>query len=272
MTRISNNQPSYFVVPDEKIDYAEFLQLGNVLYRVTEPDNVLSQPRLTEGSHPLGSKTTQSRPLKDYTITTNSDKASKIGFFAKVLELLGLGINASRSNATSASESYTIDSMAISTFKPSDDFLKAVRENNDINDWLHNSQDQCAFLITGVVEATGVKFTSSTSRENEKEGSLGISSQAISVGPSGSRKRKNVLELSYTDEGPTILAYKVQKLHLRKDGTMGAENYVDGAYFGDDEQKYILDDDAELTHFDVEGLTSIVVVDETSDEQLILFA
>lgn len=271
MTRSTNKTPSFFIVPDEKIDYAESVQLGNVLYRPTEPDNVLSQPRLAGGPHPLGSKVRDLRPLKEYTITSSDEKGSKIGFFAKVAELFGLGVNASMTKAAADSESYTITSMAISTFEPTTEFLDAVKADSDVNDILRNSQEQCAFLITGVAVATGVKFTSSQTRENEKEGSVGISSQAFSLGPSGSKKRKNVLEVSYVDDGPVTLAFKVQKLQLRPDGSMSAKDYNEGAYFGNDEKKYVVDEDADLTSDDVGDLQGTVVVDEVSGEEYVLY-
>jgi hypothetical protein len=272
MTGSSKSGPSYFVVPDEKINYDDFVQLGNVLYSVKKPNKVLSKPRLTEGPHLLGSKVPPPTVLKDYTIKPAVENESKIGFFAKILELLGFGINASHTKANAASESYTITSMAISTFDPSDVFLRAVKADTKVDDVLHNSLDQCAFLITGIVIATGVKFTSLTTIGDEKEGSLGISSHGFSFGPSGSKGRKEVLELGYTDEGPVTLAFKVQKLQLKEDGTLSAEDHVEGSYFGDDEKKYVVDEDAPLVESDVEGFQSIVVVDEISNEEYVLYA
>ena len=271
MTRSAKKTPSFFIVPDEKIDYAEFVQLGNVLYSLTEPDNVLSQPRLTGGPHPLGSKVRISKPLEEYTITSSGEEGSKIGFFAKVAELFGLGVNASLTKAAANSESYTITSMAISTFAPTTEFLDAVKIDPDVNDILRNSQERCAFLITGVAVATGVQFTSSQTKENEKEGSMGISSHAFSLGPRGSKRRKNVLEVSYVDDGPVTLAFKVQKLQLRPDGSMGADDYIEGAYFGDDERKYVVDEDADLTNDDVGELQGMIVVDEVSGEEYVLY-
>lgn len=272
MARSQKSAPSYFIVPDEKINYDEFVQLGNVLYSVTEPDNVISKPRLTDVPHPLGSEISAPRILRDYTIKPTVEKGSKIGFFAKVLELLGIGVNVSRTNAATTSESYTIKSMDISTFKPSKEFLAAVKADKDVDDVLRNSQEQCAFLIIGVVVATGVQFSLLNTNENEKEGSLGVSSHGVSVGPSGSKRKKKVLEISYTDEGPVTLAYKVQKLQLKEDGTIGAEPHVEGAYFGHDGTKYVVDEDANLDNSDIEGLQGTVVVDEISNEEYNLYA
>lgn len=271
MTRSSKAPPSYFIVPDEKINYDESVQLGNVIYSVTKPDVVLSKPRLADASQPLGSTVPAPKVLPDYTISKEDEKETKIGFFAKILEILGLGLNTSRKNAAATSESYTITSLAISTFEPSSKFMEAVKEDGDVNDVLHNSQEQSAFLITGVAVATGVKFSSSDTKENEKEGSLGVSSHGISVGPSGSRKRKTVLKLSYTDDGPVTLAFKVRKLQLREDGTLSAEEYTDGAYFEETEKKYVVDDDAELNEADVGGLVRTTVVDDFTGEECSLY-
>ncbi|KAF3007574.1 hypothetical protein E8E13_007293 [Curvularia kusanoi] len=267
----SSKKRSYFIVPDEKVDYSQSVVLGNVLYSLTDPENLLAEPRL-EGLHPLGSEVTRSRPLKGYKVASTSEKEDKVGFFAKVLELLGLGINASRTNAVAASESYTISSMSFSTFKPTTEFLDVVKANADVDDVLRNSQEQCAFLITGVAVATGVKFTSSTSQDKEKEGSVGLSSQAFSLGPSGSKRRKNVLEVSYADDGPVTLAFKVQKLQLKEDGTLLAGDYVEGAYFGENEKSFVVDDNADLDRNDVGDLQRTEVVDEISGEEYVLYA
>jgi hypothetical protein len=48
------------------------------------------------------------------------------------------------------------------------------------------------------------------------------------------------LELNYTDDGPTVLGFRVQKLRL-KDGDLNAVPHVDGAYFGDEKVKRFVD-------------------------------
>jgi len=272
MSQPSKNIPSYFIVPDEKINYGEFVQLGNILYSVSEPDNVVAKPRLVDGPHPLGVEIWPPKKLNDYCIKRENAKASKVGLFAKILELLGFGADISRKSAAASTESYTVKTMEISTFRPPAVFLEFVKKDQNVNDVLRNTQERCVFLITGVVVATGVEFKTYNSKDRNDEGSIGINGHVVALGPSGSKSRKTVLDVSYADAGPVTLAFRVQKLQLREDGSMSSESHVDGAYFGDDEKKYIVDVDADLDDYDVERIEVIPVIDEISGEEYNLYA
>ncbi|CAO2657893.1 Nn.00g071530.m01.CDS01 [Neocucurbitaria sp. VM-36] len=261
MANSSKSGHSFFLVPDEKIHYDDFVQLGNVLYRISEPDNILSKPRLAAPSLPLGSAAS-TKELKNYRIASEASRSSKIGFFSKILNLLGFGLNASRIGAKSNSEAYTVANMSITTFSPTKEFLDAVEKDFAVSQQLRNSADKSAFLITGIVVANGVEFTSSSSQEKKHEGSLGLGNQGVEFGPSGSKARKTVLDVSYTDAGPVVLAYRVQKLVLSEGGTMTATPHTDGAYFGEEGSAITVNFDAELDEYDVEDFESVEVVGE----------
>jgi hypothetical protein len=266
MMKSTRTSPSFFLVPDEKTNYEDTIQLGNILYRISEPDNILASPCLPTPSKPLGT-TPSTKELTNYRISNEASKSSKIGFFTKILDLLGFGLNASRHGAKSDSEAYTVASMSISTFSPSKEFLATVEKDRAVSDQLRNSADKSAFLITGVVVASGVDFKSSTSREKELDGSLGISSSGVSVGPSASRSRKNVLDVSYTDPGPVVLAYRVQKLLLVEGGKVSAKPFTEGAYFGDEEKARTVVFDAELEDIDTEDFEQVEDVGEIEGEE-----
>ncbi|KAL5417026.1 hypothetical protein PMIN03_001866 [Paraphaeosphaeria minitans] len=215
-------------------------------------------------------------PLRDHSKTTRSkpsdQKESKRGFFTKILEPLGFR------DQRFAHEGCNIKVIYYNIYGNFDvqtiERLFERRQGADANvdDVLRNSQEQCASFITSIAVATRVRFASSKTDEREHEGSVGVSSPGVSLGPSGSKKRKTVLELSHTDDGPVTLAFMAQKLQLREDGSLGAENHVEGEYFGNDEKKYVVDVDANLSSADVEELQVHVVVDEVSNEEYNLYA
>jgi hypothetical protein len=118
-----------------------------------------------------------------------------------------------------------------------------------------------------VLVASGVEFTSSASREKELDGSFGISSSGVSVGPSASRSRKNVLDVSYTDPGPVVLAYRVQKLLLVEDGKVSPNSFTEGAYFGDEEKESTVVLDAELEDINTEDFEQVDGVGEVEREE-----
>jgi hypothetical protein len=271
MSPSTRNTPSFFLIPDEKINYESSLQLGNVIYSVTEPEALLFQPASASPPLSLGVEPSV-KELQNYRIAKEVAKSSKYGLFTKILDLFGFGANISHNGTKASSESYEVKSMRVSTFVPPPAFLSSLGKNAVVNDVLRNSSERFAYLVTGVVVATGVEFISSTSKENENEGSIGISSSGLSVGPSGSRSRKHKLDVSYSDAGPVVLAFKVQKLQLKEDGGVSAKPYVTGAYFSDGPKEYTIDFDADLDEDDITGMDSTAVLDETSGEECILYS
>jgi hypothetical protein len=96
---------------------------------------------------------------------------------------------------------------------------------------------------------------------------MGISNTSVSFEPSASNSRNHVLDLSYTDHGPVVLAYRVQKLSLTKAGKMSAKGYTDGAYFGKEEKEVTVQFYAELEDFDMDNLERVNSVGEIEGEK-----
>ncbi|KAI0184382.1 hypothetical protein EV127DRAFT_486210 [Xylaria flabelliformis] len=258
--------PSFFLVPDEKIDYSPSVKLGNVLYRVSQPDVVLFDPEKAVPPLPLwddGAAPPPPKTLRNYNIEKGTTKSSKYGLFFKILDFFGLGANISRTSGADVSERYEIKSMAISVFTPPPAFLAGLRVQKSIIDVIMNGSDKCAFLITGVVEASGVVFKSVDVRDRENEASLGVDAGGVSVGPMGKRSRKRTLKIDWEDEGPTVLAFKVQKLQIQDSELTTAEE-TEGAYFRTDNEAKdtALEFDADLDEYDVDGMEPELVHDE----------
>lgn len=267
--------PSYFLVPDEKTDYSSTVQLGNVLYRVTEPGLVLLSPAGADpplnldGHH--GQKT-----LDGFNFSNSAQKSHKYGLFAKILDFFGFGVNVSHAGATEDSASYETDTMTLSYFDPSRQFLEALGSQPAVRDVLQNTPEQCVFLITGVAVATGVRFESTGARETEDEASVGVSAGGgVALGPSGRRSKRMVLKRSWKDKGPTVLGFAVQKVELKNDNKDGvtAERFTSGAYFGNDrdETASVVEFNADVTRLDVDGMKELAVTNEVTGEDCVLY-
>ena len=257
---------SFFLVPDEKVNYEPSVKLGNVLYRVTQPDLVLFDPENATPSLPLEDDASPLPPpktLRNYNIEKDNAMSSKYGLFSKILEFFSVGVHASRSSGTDVLERYDIKSMTISMFTPSPAFLNGLQAQDCIRDVIENSSDRRAFLITGVIVASGVTFKSSHVENRENEASLGANASGVSVGPMGKRSRKRTLEVNWEDEGPTVLAFRVQKLQLI-DVKLTATEETDGAYFGADNEaeEGSIEFDVALDESDRDGMEPEVVHDE----------
>ena len=270
MASPQTRNPSFFLVPDEKINYESTVKLGNVIYRVTQPDLVLFSPALATPPLALGDDLSE-KELKRYKILSKASNSSKYGLFAKILDFFNFGANISHTGAKDDSESYEIKSVKFSVFTPPPAFLATLEKNPSIKDVLENGAGRCVFLITGVAVASGVKFKSSNTKEHENEGSLGVHVHGVAVGPSAKRSKKMTLEISYTDNGPTVLGFRVQKLQL-KDGALSAEPYEEGSYFGDDnEDARYIDFNATLDKYDEDGMEHKAVQDELTGEDYDLY-
>ncbi|KAL5325003.1 hypothetical protein ACEPPN_006125 [Leptodophora sp. 'Broadleaf-Isolate-01'] len=270
MASPQTRKPSFFLVPDEKINYESLVELGNVIYRVTQPDLVLFSPASATPPLALGVEPSE-KELKKYKIAPKTTNASKYGLFAKILDFFNFGANISHTGTKDNSESYEIKSMKFSVFTPLPAFLEALKMTPAVRDVLENGASQCAFLITGVAVASGVKFKSTNTKEQENEGSLGVHVHGVAVGPSVKRSKRMTLELNYTDDGPTVLGFRVQKLQL-KDGALSAEPYEEGSYFNDDtEDTRYVDFNAGLDEYDEDGMGYEVVQDELTGEDYELY-
>ncbi|KAI0543372.1 hypothetical protein F4679DRAFT_121306 [Xylaria curta] len=257
--------PSFFLVPDEKVNYSPFVKLGNVIYRVSQPDVVLFDPEKAVPPLPLGDDGAALPPpktLRNYNIEKGSAKSSKYGLFFKILDFFGLGGNVSRTSGADVSERYEIESMTVNVFTPPPAFLAGLRAQKSIMDVIKNGSDQCAFLITGVVEASGVVFKSVDVQDRENEASLGIDAAGVSVGPMGKRSRKRTLKIDWEDEGPTVLAFKVQKLQLRNSELTAVDEIWGAAFESVKPKDAVLECDAALDEYDVDGMEPELVHDE----------
>ncbi|KAI1362818.1 hypothetical protein F5Y08DRAFT_310972, partial [Xylaria arbuscula] len=162
--------------------------------------------------------------------------------------------------------------MTINMFVPPPAFLDGLRAQKRIIDVLQSGNDRCAFLITGVVVASGIVFRSLDDNSRENDASLGAHVSGISVGPMGKRSRKRTLKIDWEDDGPTVLAFKVQKLQLT-DGELTATEETDGAYFGSNDQaeQVAIDFDAIVDEYDVHGTEPELIHDEFTGQDYTLY-
>jgi hypothetical protein len=269
MASRQTRSPSFFLVPDEKINYEPTVKLGNVIYRVTQPDRILFSPTLATPPLALGVDPSE-KELKKYKISPKASNSSEYGLFAKILDFFNFGANISHKGSEDDSESYEIKRIKFLVFAPPPPFFAALAKKPSIEDVLENGAGH-VFLITGVAVASGVKFKSSTTRGNENGGSFGVHVHGLEVGPSVKRSKKMKLEISYTDDGPTVLGFRVQKLQL-KDGALSAEPYEDGSYFGNDnEDARYIDFNATLDEYNKYGMENEAVRDELFAEEYDLY-
>ncbi|KAK4154757.1 hypothetical protein C8A00DRAFT_32425 [Chaetomidium leptoderma] len=271
----NKNPPSFFIVPSEKRNYKSSIKLGNVIYQIQKPHLVLFDPDQAKPAPLAVSATAEPKTLENYRIEKGNTKQTKVGLFAKLLAFFNLGADVSHQSGTDASEAYTIKRMTIAQLDPTAEFFAGLKDQRSIMDILKDGRDPHAFLITGVVTASGVVFQSADVRDGANEASLGLSVQgAAPLGFMGKRSKKRTLKVDWEDPGPTVLAFSVQKLLLKDDGELGGVPETDGAYFGDDDdepRQYDVEFDAKLTRRDVAGLVAEVGKDRLVDGEFRLY-
>ncbi|KAI1169867.1 hypothetical protein F4777DRAFT_571591 [Nemania sp. FL0916] len=268
--------PSFFLVPDEKVNYQPSVKLGNVIYRVSQPELVLFDPAKHDPPLSLGDEATVLPPpktLENYNIESSNTTSSAYGLFLKILEFFGFDAHVSLTSGAEVSKRHEIESMTISTFEPPQAFIDVLQAQKSIIDVLECGSSQCAFLITGVVVASGVVFKSLDVKDRDEDVNLGIHTDGVSVGPEGKRSRKRTLKVDWEDKGPTVLAFKVQKLQLRN-GKLATSEETEGAYFGTDDdnaEQAMIDADATLDESDVHGMKRELIHDEITAQDYYLY-
>jgi hypothetical protein len=264
MATTSKSRPSFFIVPDEKIDYKPFVQLGHVIYRVTEPDLLLFPGDEETPPIPLGIKES-TKSLEKYKISKDTKHTSKYGLVAKILDFLVDLINVSRGAEKANTESYEVEKMTFRAFSPPKSFLEKLEEQQEIKDYLTNGADARAFLITGIAIAEGIVFKYTNTKNVDKEATIGIKvPQMAEIGPTAKTGDTTGEKVDYEDKGPTLLAFRVQKLKM-ENGKLTATLDNDLAYFGGEGGEgipYDINLDASFQEGDVDGLTPEDVVDE----------
>ncbi|KAL8364515.1 hypothetical protein RB595_003680 [Gaeumannomyces hyphopodioides] len=264
--------PSFFIVPSEKRNYKSSVKLGNVIYQIKKPHLVLFHPDKATPVALAVSDIPEPKVLENYCIGKGDNKETKVGLFAKILEFFSIGADVSHESGTDASETYDINSMTIELLDPTPEFLAGLKAQKSIMDILKDGKDPCAFLITGVVTASGVVFKSTDIKDGANEASLGLKVHGAPLGFMGKRSKKRTLKIDWKDPGPTVLAFSVQKLQL-KDGELTATEDTDGAYFGDDDEprEYEVEFNAKLERRDVAGLEPEVGEDQLAGGEFKLY-
>lgn len=264
MSHANKAASSFFIVPSEKRDYKSSIKLGNVLYNLQQPHLVLFRPDKAAPAPLLVEDIADPKTLNNYVIGKDDSSNTKVGLFAKILEFFGAGGELSHQSDKDASERYTVKSITFGLLDPSPAFHEVLKGQPAIISHLEDGSPPHAFLVTGVVSATGVVFESTSTTDRANEASLGVNVHGAPLGFMGRRSKKRKLRIEWEDPGPTVLAYKVQKLRL-KEGQLTAEDEKKGAFFGDDDEEPTrpeLEYSDTLDQRDVEGLENEVGEDE----------
>jgi hypothetical protein len=260
---------TYFLVPGWKDeDFADEVGLGNIILDHRAPHVSIS----TLGAHdPVLAldKAAKTKEVTNFERVIGDEKKRKIGLFAKVLELISVGLNLSHTKSGADSEKYAVDKMTLKTFRPTEEFLKAVVQPDIVQRHLTEGETKSVFLITGTAVAEGVTYTSKISKEKEIDGSLGLGAHGANVGPSGNDWKKQTLERKETHPGPSLLAFRVQKIQLGANSEAEASPYDGDFYTGDEEGEQAGSEElvynAELNARDKAGMTVVETVLDITD-------
>jgi hypothetical protein len=260
---------TYFLVPGWKDeDFADEVGLGNIILDLKAPHVSISTPSAHNPVLALA-KASKTKEVENFERVIGDETKRKIGLFAKILELISVGLNLSRTKTGSDRETYAVDKMTLKTFSPTKEFLNAVVEPDAVQRQLKGGESKSVFLITGTAVAEGVTYTSKISKEKEIDGSLGVGAHGVNVGPSGNDWKKQILERKETHPGPFLLAFRVQKIQLGANAELEASPH-DGEFYGEDEEEEQAGSEelvynAELSSCDKSGMNVVETVLDITD-------
>lgn len=249
---MASRQTTYFLVPRWKNeDYTKDVLLGNVIASTDAPHKAIFEPSKAEPAPiELDGKPQDPQVATEVFREYGKEEKRKMGLFAKVLELLAVGLNISRTTAGTVTERYDVDELTLTTFRPTQAFVDKVAAPPEVHARLTSSSARRVFLITGVGVARGIRYAGSASGEREWDASMGIQASGAELGPSCNDSRKDTDAGGEKQAGPKLLAFRVSKIQLGGGGEPEASDY-DGDFYGEDDEPPTEEEEDHVV-FDVE--------------------
>ncbi|KAI3336956.1 hypothetical protein HD806DRAFT_23471 [Xylariaceae sp. AK1471] len=258
--------PTYIPLPDWKEQYK--VNLGDLIYALDRPEKALL--RLHDSDMALDEAANPVKLLGPVRKCFGDGKSTKYGIFAKVLEVLSFGLNASYTSSNNDTETYNVGKVKVSTFNPSVEFLDKLVKVEKVDKHLKNSESRRAFLVTGILTGTDIVYAAKSTQDQNQEGDIGLNVQGVAFGPSGKLAKKKFVETDYTDPGPSPFALRVLKIHLGPDDQVLAGEFREGAKFGAGDVEPEMEFGAELDSFDKLRMVDALLADDDGDMCLLV--
>lgn len=212
------------------------LKLGHILDEPDEPRYPLNEYDIAP---PLKSETyTQTATGFSATRSQLGEKSFKL--WAKLTDLVPIGIGASASRKNDSTDVFSIKTMETIFFLPSKSYVeRSVLQSADVKTFLQGSRwGAKVFMITGLKVARGASVTTHKLKEkgDSADGSVNLGALGVPVDFGASAGRADVSEevTSIANLGDFILGYQLRKIVYKKGKPIKHQAHNVGAVFDSD--------------------------------------
>ncbi|KAJ9133330.1 hypothetical protein NKR23_g10838 [Pleurostoma richardsiae] len=198
--------PNFATAPDGAI------KLGHVLKNLTEFVAV-NRNSIVPISNP------NPVDIKDgFTATRAKLLSGELGFFAKVLALVGIGVGASIFYHKSSSDVLSFAKLVTVTFDPTDDYIAETMKLADINIFLANTEyKKPLYLITGlkIGQQGSMQSMTTTAIGGGAEAAAGPPGLPVEAGARLNVARATQEGIAFTNSTDFIVAFRVRKVTFK---------------------------------------------------------
>ncbi|KAL6896480.1 hypothetical protein GGI43DRAFT_411259 [Trichoderma evansii] len=260
--------PTYHPAPNFSIpppDANGPLRLGTLLVDLHDPTPLNPADRV-----PIQDKEIFRSRLVGFR-TENRQRGNKeLGIFARLLGLDGVGGILGVSGSRATDEILSVARLDTEFFIPSLEYIKLAVETPSVRSFCKATRDRLPlFLVTGIKVARGASASVVRTRTvgGGVKGSPGTTTGQVELGVNVRSEIHRENDMSFEDASDFVLAYRVARVRMKKDGVQ-AQVYIRGAtMLADDAQEIVDRDSGELEviyDFSTESMeTDNVLLDET---------
>jgi hypothetical protein len=240
---MANQEKTYFLVPNWDFP-AGSIVLGTIFDNLEDPESQLFVPA-------EGDVDTDKHPTDKfkYTQTVDTAKKGKMGFFARFLDIVGLGAEASYQFERKHVDSYSFGHMHTEWIKPSKALIDKAVASDDVSSFLQQTgYKEPVYMVCGVKTVKGASVTTSRRRGRGFRAMFGLDLAAagvpVAIGPQAERDTTQQDDASFERSSHIVFAYRIKEIRRTEDGKTEVKDHKIGAVMGADGTKHVLEAEA----------------------------
>ena len=266
---MSNEIKKYFLAPSW--DYTPGdgrIAIGNL---ITDPTDAVP-PMVSAKSGDIDATKVLKSHKTGVEWTRQRQKEKRFGIWTRFLALLGIGVNAGVSRDSSKDTVSKFEKMVTEELildGSEESYVREAIKATNVKRYLERNRfKKPLYMIVGVKWVTGAAAKSATARDKSDKLSVSLDATGegipLSIGPEASISRASGNALSFEGSSDAVIAFRVRRVRIRKEGDIDMREYSDGALLGvdsasvdEEEEKFVI----EIDKVDTGDATGELVLD-----------
>jgi hypothetical protein len=239
-----NSIKTYVLVPNFDIpaEGPNAMKLGHIISNPATPNIPLNKTSLVPFPQDM-IPTSMTKP--GWTGTISQLRAKKFGLWARFLEIIGLGGEASVNSSGNNENYFTFESLDTMFVDPTEEYVLQSMKVDGVQRFIKASRyRKHVYMITGLKIARGASAIGSESITHGGKAKLGFDGAAsgvpVAVGPEVEISSSRTTAVSFEDTPPFAFAIRLREISYKKGGDIVQREYRQGVVLGadsDDEEE-----------------------------------